>query len=314
MSQAGESAAAAPATWLNQRERGAIFGIRLVFFLATSFGRAPAGLFLRFVAFWYAAFDRTVRRTSLGWFARVHGREGSFRDVWRHVYCFARVALDRVFLLRGATEHFVVNRTGNHYLRELVAERRGAVLLGAHLGSFEAMRVGAKRERFPLNIVGHFENARMINGLLEKLDPEISARVLHVGDDPVSFALAVRERLAHGEMVAILADRVGLNNKRVEVEFFGRPAEFPAGPFLLAATLRCPVYLVFGLYFEPNRYELFCEPFAERIELPRGDRANALRAVVQRYAERLEHYARKAPDNWFNFHDFWQGQQHDGSP
>ncbi len=30
-----------------------------------------------------------------------------------------------------------------------------------------------------------------------------------------------------------------------------------------------------------------------------------LKAYVQRYAERLEHYARKAPDNWFNFYDFW---------
>ena len=76
--------------------------------------------------------------------------------------------------------------------------------------------------------------------------------------------------------------------------------------FLLAAALKCPVYLVFGLYFEPNRYELFCEPFAERIELPRKGRHEALAQVVQSYAQRLEHYARLAPDNWFNFYDFWQ--------
>ncbi|HEX4353668.1 MAG TPA: hypothetical protein VHZ95_12150, partial [Polyangiales bacterium] len=69
------------------------------------------------------------------------------------------------------------------------------------------------------------------------------------------------------------------------------------------------VYLVFGLYFEPNRYELFCEPFAERIELPRRERAAALQAVVQRYAQRLEDYARRAPDNWFNFHDIWKSSR-----
>jgi predicted LPLAT superfamily acyltransferase len=121
--------------------------------------------------------------------------------------------------------------------------------------------------------------------------------------------MRVSERLEQGEMVAILADRVGLNDKQVDVDFLGAKVAFPTGPFLLAAVLKCPVYLVFGLYFEPNRYELFCEPFAERLELPRAGRADALRAVVQRYAERLEHYARRAPDNWFNFHDFWRADR-----
>ena len=81
-----------------------------------------------------------------------------------------------------------------------------------------------------------------------------------------------------------------------------------AGQKPLAAVLKCPIYLVFGLYFEPNRYELFCEPFAERIVLPRGDRQEALRIVVSRYAERLEAYCRQAPNNWFNFFDFWESQ------
>jgi predicted LPLAT superfamily acyltransferase len=227
-------------------------------------------------------------------------------DVYRHVLRFARVTLDRVFLLLGDNKQtFVVNSTGHQHLEALTSARRGAVLLGAHLGSFEAMRAGAAHDRLPLNIVGHFENARMINALLDRLDPEKSARVLHVGKDPVGFAMNVSDRLANGELVAILADRVGLNDKQVEVDFLGAKATFPTGPFLLASLLKCPVYLVFGLYFEPNRYELFCEPFAERIELPRAQRAQALAATVQRYATRLEHYVRLAPDNWFNFYDFW---------
>ena len=42
-------------------------------------------------------------------------------------------------LSRRAPEVRVVRRTGNHYLRQLTAARRGAILLGAHVGSFEAM-------------------------------------------------------------------------------------------------------------------------------------------------------------------------------
>ena len=86
----------------------------------------------------------------------------------------------------------------------------------------------------------------------------------------------------------------------------GRPACFPTGPFLLAAAMKRPVYLVFSHYRDPNRYDLYCEPFSDRIVLPRRDRAAGLVEVVQRYAARVEHFARQQPDNWFNFYDFWQ--------
>lgn len=294
------------AEWLSQRERGAIFGMQFVLLVATALGRWPARLIVRLVALFYALFDRAARHNSRRWLERVYGRPARFGEVYGHILSFAHVTLDRVFLLMRKTRGFVVNRTGNEYLKALAASRTGALLVGAHLGSFEAMRVGAATEQFPLNIVGHFENARMINALLERLDPQIAARVLHVGRDPISFAMRISERLERGEMVAILADRVGLNDKHVAVDFFGAKADFPTGPFLLASVLKCPVYLVFGLYFAPNRYELFCEPFAERIALPRANRQAALRDVVQRYAQRLEVYARKAPDNWFNFHDMWK--------
>ncbi len=82
---------------------------------------------------------------------------------------------------------------------------------------------------------------------------------------------------------------------------------FPAGPYLMAAALRCPVYLAFGLYEAPDRYHVAYEPFAERIELPRGPgREPALRAWVARYAARLEHHCRAHPHNWFNFYDYWR--------
>ncbi len=294
------------AGWLSQRERGALWSVRLMFRLAKLFGRWPTRQLVRLLALYYATFDADAARASRDWLTRVHGRPPSKREVRAHVFRFAQVALDRIYLLQGAIDAFEVTRTGDHHLDELVRDGQGAVLLGAHLGSFEAMRAGARDERLPLYIVGHFENARMINALLEKIDPHMAGRVIHTGQDPVGFALTVRERVEEGGLIAILGDRVGINDKSVTVPFMGAPARFPTGPLLLASMLRCPVYLVFGLYREPNRYDLHCEPFAERIELPRGRRQEALVEWVGRFAVRLEHYARQAPDNWFNFFDFWE--------
>jgi predicted LPLAT superfamily acyltransferase len=290
-----------------------VLGIRFVFWLATLFGRWPARQFIRMLAIFYAAFDRNARSASRAWLERVHARPVSWFEVYHHISIFAQVALDRIFLLEGKTDVFNVSRTGNEHLIKLAREGRGAILLGAHLGSFEAMRASADEESFPVSIVGHFENARMINALLSEIDPEMAESVIHVGDDPVGFALAIRDRLAQGHMIALLGDRIGLNEKTVSVDFFGKSALFPAGPFILAAALRAPVYLVFGLYYEPNRYELFCEPFAERIELPRAERGEALQRMVQQYANALQRFCRKAPDNWFNFYDFWGERDNDGA-
>jgi predicted LPLAT superfamily acyltransferase len=69
--------------------------------------------------------------------------------------------------------------------------------------------------------------------------------------------------------------------------------------------MRCPVILFFGLYRGGNRYEIYFEHFADVIVLERDRRAEETQLWMQRYAERLEHYARLAPYNWFNFYPFW---------
>jgi predicted LPLAT superfamily acyltransferase len=72
--------------------------------------------------------------------------------------------------------------------------------------------------------------------------------------------------------------------------------------------MRCPVILFFGLYRGGNRYEIYFEHFADVIVLERDRRAEETQLWMQRYAERLEYYARLAPYNWFNFYPFWDQQ------
>ncbi len=301
-------------TWLSQGERGTLLLIRVTYRLATLLGRRAMRLVVWGVALYYRLFDRRAVASSKAWLERVHGAPPGFWQVYRHIRTFAQATMDRVFLASGRVGALRFTRTGDEHLRRQTDAGRGAVLLGAHLGSFEAMRAGGDADRVPIHILGYFKNAKMINSLLEALNPEQAARVIHLGDDLVGSMVKVKERVDAGDLVAILGDRVGLNERTVRARFFGDEASFPAGPFLLASLLRCPVYLVFGLYREPNRYDLHCEPFADVIELPRARREECLAEVVQRYADRLQVYARSAPDNWFNFFDFWQAPSPDVSP
>ena len=76
----------------------------------------------------------------------------------------------------------------------------------------------------------------------------------------------------------------------------------------MAAALRRPVFLMIGLYRGGNRYEIRFEPLADFSDGDRSGRDEKVRAAIEAYVARLEHYCREAPDNWFNFHDFWAGR------
>lgn len=295
----------AQAGWLETREKGTELGIRFFVWLMRLFGRAPARAFLYPVVFYYVLFYASVRRASREYLERA-GVPSGFWAVYRHVLRFAQVVLDRLFLARGRTDMFDVESFGREHLFAHQDRGEGAILIGAHLGSFEAMRMMSAAKNLRINIVGYFHNARRINAMLERLDPRTRTRLVEIQPGSVGFVLAIKELIEKGELVALLGDRVGPDGRAVKVPFFGAPAAFPAGPYLLASVLKCPVYLVFGIYRGKNRYDLYCEPFAERIDLPRGRREEALAEWVAKYAERLEHHCRKAPDNWFNFFDFWK--------
>jgi predicted LPLAT superfamily acyltransferase len=153
-------------------------------------------------------------------------------------------------------------------------------------------------------VVVDSRSAERLGRVLREASNDSNLSVIPVDPDGMATALRVRDAIQRGELVGILADRV-MDRRNVTVDFLGAPAELPAGPYILAHTLKCPVFLVCGLFSEPNRYDLYCEPFSDAVRLDRKAREESLRKYAQQYADRLEHYARRAPYNWFNFYDFW---------
>ena len=290
---------------MSATEKGSLAGMRLLAWLALSVGRWPTRLIVRAVALWYTLLHPGVRRASASWWRKILHREPTLREIYQHVLRFAQTALDRIFLLKGRVDLFEFTHTGHENMAQLRAQNRGAILLSAHLGSPSAMSAEGGDQRLRIHIVGYFKNAKMINAIMANVNPQSQTRVVHIEPGSTASVLLMRDRIEAGDMLALAADRIGIGDRTAQVDFLGEKAAFPTGPFLLASVLKCPVLLVFGLYREPNHYDLYCEPFADRIDLPRKNREEAMRDWLQKYAQRLEYYARKAPDNWFNFFDFW---------
>jgi predicted LPLAT superfamily acyltransferase len=292
-------------SWRDVHEIGSVLGMRLLAGLCRLLGRRVVGLLLHPIVLYYLLAKPLPRRASRAYLLRSAGATRvSWIRVYRHLLCFAECTLDRYLFVAGRTRGLEVSVHGHHYLERAAVAGRGALLLGAHLGSFEAMRAASARSNLRLSIVADFRWSRRLSGMLERLNPGLSAQVIPVGDG-LETVFRIKDRIAAGELVALLADRVSPQDRAVSTTFLGEMAAFPAGPYLLAATLACPVLLAFGIHKTRNRYEVHCEPFANRIVLPQRHRDPALSGLVQRYAARLEHYCRLAPDNWFNFFDTW---------
>jgi len=291
--------------WRSVPEVGTMLGLRLVAGTLRLFGRAAAGALLWVVCWYYLAFSSTARRASWDFFTRL-GQPSTLRHTHRHLWAFARVAADRLLFLTGDTDDLVVHLHGHEHIMALAAAKKGGLLLGAHLGSFEAMRSLAARYDVPLLVVADFKNARRINALLEHFSPQLRVRLLELDPENPTGLLAAKEAVDRGELVAMLADRATHRDERdVSVPFLGGSARLPVGAHVLASVLGCPVFFVCALFEGPRTYQVHCVPLTDRVLLPRADRAGALKNEVERYARVLEDFARRSPMNWFNFFPFW---------
>ena len=287
--------------WLEQRERSTVVAVRLLVWVALALGRRAGRALLHPICLYYLAFSVRARRASRQYLARALGRVPSLSDVFRHYYTFASVALDRVFFLKGRFAQFDVSIEGEDILRDALAAGEGCLLIGAHIGSFEALRALGRDKAVRVNLVMYEDNARNVIAVSKAIDPTLAEAVISLGS--LDSMLRVAQRLERGEWIGVLGDRALDREGMVMAPFFGDLAGFPASPFRIAAMLRRPVVLMVGLYLGGNRYHLHFERLIARDEFAQRDR-DAVERWVQRYAERLEHHCRKAPYNWFNFYDF----------
>ena len=302
--------------WAGLGERGSAWGLRSLFSCYRLLGARAARWLLYPVIGYFFLSGHAARRASQAWLRRVHAGKAplpGWRASFRHMFAFGQAGLDKLAAWTGKTDDWQIQFSGQEEFERLQASGRGALLIGSHLGNLEMTRALAQSEgRAKVNAVVYTEHARRFNELMQEANADFGVNLLQVAKLGPETALLLKEKIEQGELVVIVGDRTPPDegSKRVSrLPFFGETAPFAQGPFILASLLDCPVYLFFCLREEQAGkvvYRIFFEPFAERVELSRAERLVRLEAYMQQYAKRLEHYARMAPEQWFNFYDFWR--------
>ena len=293
------------AEWVRHRERGSLWLLKIMAFLSLRCGRRASRIILYGIAIYFFLFGPSARRHSLQYLRLALGKAPVPRDQFLQILSFATTIHDRVYLINGQFEKFNISVEGEDMVLAHEPKGRGALLLGAHMGSFEVMHSLSRRQAgLRVAMAMYEENARKIGGILAAINPDWIADIVALGQ--IDAMLNIAERLDQGGYVGVLADRTLGEESAQAVTFLGREAYVPTGPMRAAAILRCPVFFMAGLYRGKNNYHVVFERIADFSVMSVGSRDIAVRAAIERYVAILERYCRSDPYNWFNFFDFWR--------
>ncbi|MGH7336547.1 MAG: glycosyl transferase [Myxococcota bacterium] len=303
-------------SWSRAAERGSMLGLRITVACYRWFGRPLSLVLVHAIVAYFFLTGRAQRRASLAYLRRVAsasfgaralGREPSTWTSFLHFRAFALSIFDRLVLWFGRERDLAFEVIGREHYDRLLTPTRGAIVVGAHLGSFDALRALADRDRRTVNVLMYTEHAPKINAVFRALSPDVQLRVIQVERDSMGTVLQIRSCIERGEIVAMLGDRVepADRGRTCAVTLLGSPIEVPEAPYLLAGLLGCPLFFMVALRQSTGHYRVFAEVLAERVDFSRGERDKRIRELAAAYAGRLEHYLLQAPYQWFNFYDVW---------
>jgi predicted LPLAT superfamily acyltransferase len=288
--------------------RGGHFGNLFYVALIRAGGLALTPFFLFWTALYFLVAAPSGRRISF----ELARRLGRGESLWarlgfafRHFFTFGTLLLDRVAILNGEGRRYEFRFEGEEEIRAALAEKRGVLLVTAHLGNWEVMGHLLERLATPVTLVMYDGVSPAMRRTLDRLSEGRSFRVLYTDGTPASAA-AILEALRRGEIVGMMGDRL-LSGRGARVEFLGAAATLPVAPYVLAMTAGAPLLHVIALRTGSRRYALRAERRAPIKPGPRREREADLARWAGDFARFLERHLREFPHQWGNFYAFWDG-------
>jgi lauroyl/myristoyl acyltransferase len=190
----------------------------------------------------------------------------------------------------------------NLRLDELLARRRGVVIVGGHFGNWELGGVALRLlGGYRLTVVAKAEASAAVGKIRRRMRDSLGIETLEIGQ-MFETALQIRRLLAANGIVAMLVDR-HLGRDRIEVTFFGRPTGFLRTPAMLGCLSGAPLLPAFMVRQADDRFVgALGDPIVVDSTKPTED---AVRTATQAFAAQLEDRIRANPQLWYQFYPYW---------
>ncbi|PWB22103.1 lipid A biosynthesis acyltransferase [Flavobacterium sp. HTF] len=282
------------------KSKGTVLGYRIFVFLIKKAGIKSAYVLLYFVASYYFLFLKKSNRVIFYYFKERLGYSyfKSKKMVFRSYYTFGQTIIDKISISAGMRNRFTYEFDGIEILKNLLAEKKGGVLISAHVGNFEIAEhfLGDIDLDFQINLVTTDLEHSDIKKYLETITQKPTVKFIIIKDD-LSHIFEINAALANNELVCFTGDRYFEGTKSLSEKMLNEEAHFPAGPFLIASRLKVPVVFVYVMK-EPNlHYHLYAREATVKHRDEKG--------LLKEYTQSVENILYKYPLQWFNYFDFW---------
>ncbi len=301
--------------WSGKTRGGAmgVFWLGVMFKLLKIGGLRAAYAFNIIVSLWFVFFAPRASRASQEFLKAVGAINGSFwerwRATWKHYYVFGQLLIDRAAIIGVGHEEFKFDFDGEEELERTLKEGKGAVLVTAHIGGYEASTHMLFRLQVPVHIVAFDAEADRMREFLETILENKYFSVLKL-NGTAEDGLEIMSILRRGEVIALLADRNLSSNAQysTEVSFLGKRVRFPTGPYHIAAVSGAPLIVGFVTRRGTYDYSFRANPAKFLKFRSRKTREEDINNWAQEFANELEEVALAHPYQWRNFYSFWEGE------
>jgi len=211
--------------------RGGYWGNWILIQLVRFPGARCAYVPLVFVAAYYVIAAPEARRASREFLGRALGPLPFWKWpflVYRHLFSFGIMLLDRVAVIQGSAK-IECSFEGETLIREALDSGRGVILLGAHLGNWELGGHLLERLGRPVNVVMLDREVESVRKLYAEALGNRGFRVISTDGHPLR-GVPILAALKRGEIVALHGDR-SFGGEDIRVPFLGDDVSLPIGPW-----------------------------------------------------------------------------------
>ena len=194
----------------------------------------------------------------------------------------------------------MVRPEGRHYIDEALAAGKGAIVVTAHISNWDILAAASAVYGYPVSAVTDELPLGPLSQVVVASRARIGMKMIPIG--PASLRQIIKA-LGRNELVALASD-LARGDRGVRVNFFNRPAVFPAGPAAIALKTGVPIIPAWG---RRERNNLYIAEIEAPIEVSRtGDTAHDIQVTTERIVRFFERIIRREPDQWLVFLPVWR--------
>ena len=286
------------------KSKGNVLGYRIFVFLIKNLGLSSAYFLLYFVATYYCFFSKNSTKSMYYYYRkrRRYSNLKSIYSIYKSYYIFGQTIIDRVAVSSGLRKNFTYDFDGIDNIKKVINNKKGGILLSAHVGNFEMARCFFTE--IDKNKTIHFltsdDERTAIKNYLESVTSKSRIKYIYISDD-LSHIFEIKAALSRNEIICMSGDRYTENSKYLIQTLLGKEARFPAGPFHLASKFKVPLLFVYVMKESNLHYHLY----ARKANIVQNDAI----ALLKLYTENLEWILYKYPLQWFNYFNFWNSHK-----